>query len=231
VLARTLADVLGGDTYPAIAVRSRDHRLEQAAVGFLDLALARKLGLSVTESNRKTVTNPLELGHAEDAGPADRRNGPLDARPREGRGEQFSEPLLQQRDLPPELVPRPPLGARIGDPIERRAIEALSRPIGLADWLDLKQLLGQRAPPSALDGRPQSSPGRGGDPAGSGESLGVCGARADVGQVGAARSAAQRWLTSGSSVGLTTYDVVNPSLDREGELRAAGPRSVLAKAR
>src|SRR5213592_1795880 len=96
VLARALADVLGGDAYPAIAVRSRDHRLEQAAIGLLELALARELGLSVTEPDRKAVANPLELGHAENAGPADRRNGPLDARAREGRGKELSEPLLQQ---------------------------------------------------------------------------------------------------------------------------------------
>jgi hypothetical protein len=185
VLARALADVLGGDAYPAITVRRRDHRLEQAAIGFLDLALARELNLSVTEPDRKTVANPLELGHAENAGPADRRNGPLDARPWEGRREQLSEPLLEQRDLPPELIPRPPLGARIGDAIEHCGIRRPRRLVRCANRksLDLKQLLGQRAPPYTLDGPSQSNRGRGGDPGPSSESLGIrLGAERGVGK-------------------------------------------------
>jgi hypothetical protein len=127
VLARRLPDVLSGDPHPAVAVRRRDHRLEQPAVGLLDLALASQLRLSLAQPNCKAVANPLKLGDAEHAGTANGRHAPLDARPREGRGEELPEPLLEQRDLPPELVPGPPLDGGISDSLERDAIEAPGR--------------------------------------------------------------------------------------------------------
>src|SRR5215211_1575384 len=133
VLARRLPDVLGGDPYPAIALRRGDHRLEQAAVGLLDLALASQFGLSLAQPDGKAVANPLEFADPEHARTANGRHAPLDARPREGRGEELGEPLLEQCDLPPELIPGSPLDGGIGASLERDAIEALSRLLGGAD--------------------------------------------------------------------------------------------------
>ncbi|TMK75605.1 MAG: hypothetical protein E6G49_01090 [Actinobacteria bacterium] len=160
MLARRLPDVLGCDLYPAVTLRRSDHRLEQPAVGLLDLALAGQLSLSIAQPHGKAVANTLELGDAQHTRSAHRGNAPLDPRTWKGRREELGEVLFEQGDLPPELLPRPPLNCGIGDPLERDAIETCGRVRG-PDFLDLKQLLGQLAPPSAMDGRPQSSPGGG----------------------------------------------------------------------
>jgi hypothetical protein len=49
VLASTLADVLGGDADPAIAIGLGDHRLEQSSVRLLDLTPATELLLSLAQ--------------------------------------------------------------------------------------------------------------------------------------------------------------------------------------
>jgi hypothetical protein len=48
VLAGTLADVLGRHADPPVALGLGDHRLEQAAIGLLELALAGELGFRVS---------------------------------------------------------------------------------------------------------------------------------------------------------------------------------------
>src|SRR5215218_2059294 len=127
VLTRPVPDVLGGDPHPAVVLRLRDHGLEQPAVGLLDLTLTGELGLSLAQPDGESVAHALELGNSQNARPANGRDAPVDARPGEGRGKELAEPLLEQRDLAPKLVARPVLGAGIGDPLDGRAIEALSR--------------------------------------------------------------------------------------------------------
>jgi hypothetical protein len=156
VLTGPLPDVLGRDPHPAVALRGRDHRFEQPAVRLLDLASTSELALRLPQPYGQPVAYPLELGHAKHPRAADGRDAPLDPRSRKGRGEQLSESLLEQRDLAAEVVPGLPHHTGF-DALDRGALESRSR---LLHSLDLKQLLGQRAPPSTLDGRSQSSPGR-----------------------------------------------------------------------
>jgi hypothetical protein len=118
VLARTLADVLGGDPDPPIAIGLGDHRLEQSPVRLLDLTAATELLLSLAQPHGEAVANALELRHAQDAWAAHRRHAPLDPRAREGRREQLTQSLLEQRNLPTELVTHPAIGERIGDMLE-----------------------------------------------------------------------------------------------------------------
>jgi hypothetical protein len=47
VPAARLADVLVGDANPAIAIRRRDHPLDQGAVGALGIVSTGELGLGV----------------------------------------------------------------------------------------------------------------------------------------------------------------------------------------
>jgi hypothetical protein len=154
VLTGALPDVLGGDPHPAITVGGRDHRFQQPAVRLLDLATTSELGLRLSQPYCQPVAYPLELGYAKHPRAADGRNAPVDPRSRKGRGEELPEPLLEQRDLAAEVVPGLPLDTGL-DALDRGALESQSRRL---HWLDLKQLLGQRAPPSTLDGRSQSSP-------------------------------------------------------------------------
>jgi hypothetical protein len=122
VLTRALADILGGDAHPAVAVGRRDHRLEQAAILLLDLAPASDLRLSLAEPHREPVADPLELGDAEDAGSTHGGNAPVDARSRKGGGEELPEPLLEQTDLSAQLLARVAVGDRVGNPLERSGL-------------------------------------------------------------------------------------------------------------
>ena len=53
-----------------------DHRLEQAAVGLLDLGPPPQLGLSVRSARRERVAHPLQLADAEHPRPADGAHAP-----------------------------------------------------------------------------------------------------------------------------------------------------------
>jgi hypothetical protein len=118
VLTRALAEILGRDPHPVVALGRRDHRLEKAAILFLDLAPASDLRLSLAEPHREPVAHPLELGDAEDAGPTDGGNAPVDARPRKGGGEELAEPLLERTDLSTQLLACLAVGDRVGDRLE-----------------------------------------------------------------------------------------------------------------
>ena len=90
-----LADVLSGDPHPAVALRIGDHRLEQASVRLLDLASAAELGLRLRKPHRQRVSNPLQLGDPEHAGPADGAHRPLD--PGRGNADANSSPSCLSR--------------------------------------------------------------------------------------------------------------------------------------
>jgi hypothetical protein len=115
VLTGSLPDVLGGDPDPAVAIRLRDHRLEQPAIRLLRLAPPPKLGLRLTQPHGEPIANPLKLGDAEDPRAPHRRYAPFDPRPWKRRREQLAEALFEQCDLPAELLPHPSLGCRIGN--------------------------------------------------------------------------------------------------------------------
>jgi hypothetical protein len=114
VLAPGVADVLAGDDHPAVALGGGDHRLENAAVGLLDVGLTRELGTGVAEPQRQGVANPLELAGAQHPRPADGADTPLDPAPRKGRGEGLAQLALEPADLTPEVVAGEPLGGPRG---------------------------------------------------------------------------------------------------------------------
>jgi hypothetical protein len=118
VLTRALAEILGGDSHPVVALGRRDHRLEQAAILLLYLAPASDLRLSLAEPHREPVAHPLELRDAEDAGATDGGDAPVDARPWKCGGEELAEPLLERTDLPSKLLARLAVGDRVGDRLE-----------------------------------------------------------------------------------------------------------------
>jgi hypothetical protein len=92
-----------------VALRLGDHRLDQAAVGLLDLSAATELGLGLAQAEDEGVTNPLELAGIEDPRAADGPHAPLDPVAGEGRREELAEPALEDRDLPAEVVACEPL--------------------------------------------------------------------------------------------------------------------------
>lgn len=118
MLAWALADVLGGNPHPPIALGRRDHGLEQPAIRLLDLATPTELRLSLAEPDREPVADPLELGDTKNARPADSGHIPMDPRSREGRCEELAQPLLEQRDLPPQLVAGLAIGSGVDDRVE-----------------------------------------------------------------------------------------------------------------
>jgi hypothetical protein len=146
VLAGPLPDVLGGYPDPAVAIRLRDHRLEQPSVRLLDLTAAPKLRLGLAEPHGEPVADPLELGDAEDARPSDRRDAPLDPRPRKRGREQLAEALLEQRDLAAQLLPGLALGLRTGHLGARQRIGTRDRPLERVDGFDVEQFLGHEGP-------------------------------------------------------------------------------------
>src|SRR3954447_7186029 len=157
MLAGALADILGGDPDPVVALRIGDHRLEQPAVSLLYLPAAAQLGLSVTQSPGQRLPNPLEVRHVQHARAADGGHAPLDAGTRERGREQLAQALLQDRDLAAKLMTGQPIGGGIGD-VDGDGIGRPDRLLRRTDALDLKQLLRHEAPPSALDGPQQSKP-------------------------------------------------------------------------
>jgi hypothetical protein len=78
-----------------------DHRLEQPAVGLLDVGLALQLEARVAQPQGEGVANPLELAGREHARAAGGAHSPLEAAAREGRGEGLAEGALEPRDLTP----------------------------------------------------------------------------------------------------------------------------------
>jgi len=109
VLAVPVADVVVRDLHPAVALGLGDHALDETAVLLLDVGPAAKLVLSLADPHQERVANALELGGAEQAGPADRADVPVDALTREGGHPKLAELLLQARDLAAKLVADGPL--------------------------------------------------------------------------------------------------------------------------
>jgi hypothetical protein len=101
-----------------VALGGGDHRLEGAAVGLLDVRPAAELGPGVAQPQRERVADTLELAGVEHPRAADRADAPVDALPREGRGERLAQLALELPDLPAQLVAREPLGLSGGG--ERR---------------------------------------------------------------------------------------------------------------
>jgi hypothetical protein len=114
VPATLLADVLVRDPHPPVPVRLRDQALEGAAVVLLDPAAAPELALGLLKPDRERVADPLEVADAEDAGPADGADAPLDPLAGEGGGEELAEALLERSDLAPQLVAGASLGRNPG---------------------------------------------------------------------------------------------------------------------
>ena len=92
-----LADVLVGDDHPAVALGLGDHRLEQAAVGLLDVGAAAELGPGVAQAQRRARRGPARARRSPSTrGPPTRADAPLDPAAREGRGEQLAELALER---------------------------------------------------------------------------------------------------------------------------------------
>lgn len=104
VLTVAVADVLVRDLHPGVALGFGDHSLDQASVAFLHVGAARDLRLRLANADQQSVTDPLELGGAEDARSTDSADGPVDALAREGRGPKLRELELEARDLAAKLV-------------------------------------------------------------------------------------------------------------------------------
>ena len=159
VLAGALADVLGGDPDPVVALGLGDHRLEQPAVGLLDLARAdpaRPAPRGVaTASASRTRSSSADAQHPRAAHGG---HAPLDPGARERGGEQLAQSLLEQRRSAGEARDVP--GDRRAGPRTCGAADSATRTgsSNEPDRLDLKQFLGHEAPPSALDGPGQSTP-------------------------------------------------------------------------
>jgi hypothetical protein len=118
MLARALPDVLGGDPHPVVALGLGDHRLEQSAVGLLDLAAPTQLHLGVAQPDRERVADAFELRHAEHSRTTHSGYSPLDPGAREGRGEQLAQSLLEQRYLAAKLMAGQPIGGGIGESLD-----------------------------------------------------------------------------------------------------------------
>jgi hypothetical protein len=104
VLAVAVADVVVRDLDPRVARGLGDHALDQAAVLLFDVGAAGDLGLSLADADHERITDPLELGGAQDARPADSPDRPVDALAGKGRGPELRELLLEAGDLTAKLV-------------------------------------------------------------------------------------------------------------------------------
>jgi hypothetical protein len=164
-----LADVLSGDTHPPVALGRGDHVLEEATVCLLDLAAPRELCLRVAQPHREPVANPLQLGDAQHARPADRTDGPVETLARKGGCEDLAEPLLEHRDLATKVVANAPFGERLDTSVTlEQSVQSLDRARG-GIALDLDQLVGHEALPSpgianGLNSKPRGRCGKRGTP-------------------------------------------------------------------
>ena len=107
-----LADVLVRDPHPPVTLGGGDHALNQPAAGLLGVGSTGEFGLRLADAGRQRVANPLELGHAQNPRTAGGADPPLDSLAREGRGEEFAEPMLESGDLPAQVIAGSVLGGR-----------------------------------------------------------------------------------------------------------------------
>lgn len=113
VPATGFPDVLVGHPDPPVTVGLGDHRLDQAAILLLDLAAATELRPCLVQPCGERVAHPLQVGYPEHPRPADSADRPLDPLAREGGREKLAELLLQQGDLPAEVLTGRALGERV----------------------------------------------------------------------------------------------------------------------
>src|SRR5215207_7194599 len=191
MLAWALADVLGGNPHPPIALGRRDHGLEQPAIRLLDLATPTELRLSLAEPDREPVADPLELGDTKNARPADSGHIPMDPRSREGRCEElasrFSSSAICRRSS--WRAWRSAAGWTTGS----KEVGS-GAPTGSSNAGDSisSNCSGNEAPPSALNGPQQSNPVPAGDPALSAPSI-ECGIGDTYGPQSFTRSLVGPW--------------------------------------
>ena len=77
-----------------MAIRLRDHPLDQGAIGALGIVSTGELGLGVAKPQRERVANSLQLAGAKQTRPADGTDPPLEPRAGGGLAEQGAEPAL-----------------------------------------------------------------------------------------------------------------------------------------
>jgi hypothetical protein len=94
-----------------MALGRGDHPLEQAPACLLGVGALRELGLDLAQAQCERVANALELRGGEHPRPADGADAPLEAAPREDRGEELAEASLEARDLALEVLACEALGA------------------------------------------------------------------------------------------------------------------------
>lgn len=140
--ARTLPHVLRRDAHPSVARRIRDHRLDQAAIGLLDLPAPTELGLGVPQPDGERIAHPLQLRDAEHSGATQSRHGPFDSLAGERRGEELAKPLLEGSDLEAQIVTDTPLRELVRPWVEEQGIEGLGRRRRGARRLDLQKFVG-----------------------------------------------------------------------------------------
>jgi hypothetical protein len=127
-----------------VLARFGDHRLEQAAIRLLRLASPAQLGLSLSEPHRETVSDALQLGHAEHSRATHGGHAPVDPLPGKRRGEQLAELALEGADLAPKLDPNAPLRELVRPLVAKERVQCPGRRRGIRR-LDLQQFVGHEA--------------------------------------------------------------------------------------
>lgn len=102
--AAAVADVLVGDTQPAMATRLGDHGLEQATICLLDLGAASELGVHVSQACGKCIAHALEISEAENTRPPGGADAPVEVLAREGLGKDAAELGFQTGNLTPKVA-------------------------------------------------------------------------------------------------------------------------------
>lgn len=102
--AADLAEVVARDPQPLVALRGREHPLEQLAVAGLELLALAQSGASVLDPARQRVADGLQLTEVERPWLAgEGRHAGVDADAREGLGGEAREDTLEVSDLAPQL--------------------------------------------------------------------------------------------------------------------------------